>query len=156
MSDARWIEVDSDTASAAKHFGRAAEIYAAGDLEGDDLASYKNCMALLQAMQSVYTSMKAGLERILALLGEEKPVDSGSYHADLVRRASRPIPNARPAIIPADLARAIDETHRFRHVARKSYDDFSTTRAYPSVAAAGIVRDTLEPAIAAFRAAIDA
>lgn len=156
MSDARWIEVNADMASAAKHFARAVEIFAAGDLEGEDLASYKNRMALLQAMQSGYTSMEAGLERILAILGEEKPVDSGAYHADLVRRVSRPIPDVRPAILPPDLARAIDETRRFRHVARKSYDDFSPTRADPAVAAAGVVRDALEPAIAAFRAAMDA
>jgi uncharacterized protein YutE (UPF0331/DUF86 family) len=156
VSDARWIEVDTDMASATKHFGRAVEIFAAGNLEGEDLASYKNRMALLQAMQSGYTSMEAGLERILAILGEEKPVDSRTYHADLVRRVSRPIPNVRPEIIPPDLARAIDETRRFRHVARKSYDDFSPARADPSVAAARIVSAALEPAIAAFRAAIDA
>ena len=155
MSDARWIEVDADMASAAKHFGRAVEIFAAGDLEGEDLASYKNRMALLQAMQSGHTSMEAGLERILAILGGEKPVDSRTYHADLVRRVSRSIPNLRPAIVPADLAQAIDETWRFRHVARKSYDDLSPARADPSVAAAAVVRDALEPAIAAFRAAIE-
>ncbi|MGP9819792.1 hypothetical protein ACTZWW_07235 [Salinarimonas sp. NSM] len=155
MSDARWIEIDADVASALTHFGRAVEIFEAGGLDGDDLEAYKSRMALLQAMQAGHTSLEAALERLLVLLGEEKPVSSDSYHADLVRRVSTPIPGARPAILSGPLARAVDETHRFRHVARKAYDGFEVPRAEPAVAAARVVHDGLADAIAAFRRALD-
>ncbi|WP_029029236.1 hypothetical protein [Salinarimonas rosea] len=155
MSDARWIEIDADVASALIHFGRAVEIFEAGGLEGDDLDAYKSRMALLQAMQAGHTSLEAALERILVLLGEEKPVLSATYHADLVRRVSSPIPGARPAVISGALARAVDETRRFRHVARKAYDGFEVPRAEPAVAAARVVRDALAEAIAGFRRALD-
>ena len=155
MSDARWIEVEADVGSAVEHFSRAVEIFEAGGLDGFDLESYKSRMALLQAMQAGHTSLEAALERLLGLIGEEKPVESGSYHADPIRRVSLPIEGVRPAILPGPVARAADETRRFRHVARKAYAGFEPPRTEPAVAAARVIEDALPSAIAAFRAAMD-
>lgn len=154
MRDARWIEVDASVASATKHFARAVELYEAGEFEGDDLPAYRNRMALLHAMESGYSSLEAALERVLAIIDEERPADSRSYHVDLVKRVRMALPGARPAIVTGSLADAIDEARRFRHVARKSYDDFDPKRAEPALAAAAVVRDEFAAAIDAFENAI--
>lgn len=154
MSDARWIEIDEDVASCVRHLGRGVEIFAQGGLAGEDLASYKNRMAFMQAMQAGHTSLESAIERILDLMGEEKP-QGGSYHADLVRRARRAVAGSRPPILGPALADAIDETRRFRHVARRTYDDFAVERAAPAVAAARLVHDEIAGAIATFRNAIE-
>lgn len=111
MSDARWIEVLDDADWAVTHFARAVEIDRVGGFEGDGLEAYKARMALLQAMQSGYTSLEGSRERILQILGEEKPVGA-AYHADLVRRVSRDLPGERPALLDPELARAVDEARR--------------------------------------------
>lgn len=132
MSDARWIEIDEDVASCVRHLGRAVEIFAQGGLSGEDLASYKNRMAFMQAMQAGHTSLESALERIRLL------------------RARSTAPILGPA-----LADAVDETRRFRHVARKTYDDFALERAAPAVAAARLLHHEIPAAIAAFRNAIE-
>ncbi|GJD57709.1 hypothetical protein [Methylobacterium dankookense] len=154
MSDARWIEILDDVNWAVEHFSRAVEIDRAGGFEGEHLDAYKARMALMQAMQAGHTSLEAALERILEMLGEEKPTGA-SYHADLIRRVSRPIPNDRPAILDADLAAAVDETHRFRHVARKNYNSFRVQDARSAIRAAERIRDRFPEAIRAFRGTID-
>ena len=154
MSDARWIEVFDDMKWAVEHFSRAVQIYQAGGFHGDDLDAYKARMALLQAMQSGHTSLEGGFERILEILGEEKPVSS-NYHADLVRRVSRHLPGDRPAVVSGNLADAIDETRRFRHVARKNYNNFRVEEAYRAIDAAAVVRDQLIGAIQNFQQAVD-
>ena len=40
MSDARWLEIDDDVASAIKHFKNAVAIRENGLSPGDDLPSY--------------------------------------------------------------------------------------------------------------------
>jgi len=129
MSDARWLEVEDDIASAARHFCNAAALYDEGLSLEDDLASYKGRMAFLQAMQAGNTSLEGAFERILEILGEEKPTAGHDYHAQLVRRVGRAIADDRPAIVAGDLLGAVDEARRFRHVARKSYDDFDVAKA---------------------------
>ena len=132
MSDARWIEIDEDVASGVRHLGRAVEIFAQGGLAGEDLASSTNRMAFMQAMQAGHTSLESAIERIRLLRAQ----------------------STSPILGPA-LADAIDETRRFRHVARKTYDDFAVERAGPAVEAARLVHHEIAAAIAAFRNAIE-
>ena len=51
MSDARWIDVGDDVASAAHHFSMAVRLRDIGGMEGDGLETYRNRMAFMQAMQ---------------------------------------------------------------------------------------------------------
>jgi hypothetical protein len=154
MSDARWLDVEEDMRSAVGHFSRSVEIFEQGGFEGNDLPAYVARMALMQSMQSGYTSLESALERILEMMGEEKPTGA-NYHADLLRRVSREIPGDRPAIIDGPLAAAADEARRFRHVARKSYDGFHVEGAVSAIRAAGLIRDRIKSAISAFRRKIE-
>ena len=109
----------------------------------------------MQAMQAGYTSLEGAFERILEVLGEEKPTARHDYHAQLVRRIGRDIAGDRPAIVDGDLLNAVDEARKFRHVARRSYDDFDVAKATPAIAAAKAISEGLTQAIANFRAAIE-
>ncbi len=153
MSDARWFEVDEDIAAAVEHFEMSARLFAAGGFDGEGMDAYRARMALMHAMQSGHTPLESALVRILDLLGEEVP-SGKDWHADLIRRVSRATAG-RPAILPPDLARAVGETRRFRHVAMRGYGTFEVELSRPSVLAAGIVVRGIGPAVASFRAAID-
>ena len=154
MTDARWLEVFDDMRWSVEHFGRAGEIARLGGFEGPALEPYKSRMALMQAMQAGHTSLESGLERILDILGEAKPVGA-SYHADLVHRAAREVPGSRPPIIDKPLARAIDETRRFRHIARKNYNMFEISEAGRALEAAAEIHQSLLGAIEDFRSRIE-
>lgn len=154
MTDARWIEIFDDFGWSVEHFSRAVQIHDAGGFEGESLEAYKSRMALLQAMQSGHTLLESGLIRVLEMLGEEPPVGD-SFHADLIRRVRRDVPGARPAIVSGGLADAIDETRRFRHVARKNYNDFRPAEAKRAISAAAVVRDGMLAALSAFRVVVD-
>lgn len=157
MTDARWIEVEDDLDSACRHFGNAAWLADDGGFDEDGIAGYRARMALLHAMQSAHTSLEAALRRILDILSEEPPA-GGNSHADLVKRVSRAIPtpgHSRPAILPPDVARDVDESRRFRHRATHDYDNFDPTLAGPSIEAARRLAASLKPCIAAFKDRID-
>ena len=83
MTDARWFEVDEDIAAAIQHFAMSADLFAAGDFDGDGIDAYRARMALMHAMQSGHTSLESALVRILDLLGEEAP-SGRDWHADLI------------------------------------------------------------------------
>ena len=154
MSDARWIEVESDLDGAARHFERAAALFEAGGFHQPGLEGYRAAMAFMHAMQAAHTSLENGLLRILEMLGEERPI--GSYwHADLIRRVARDLPGLRPKILTPAMADAADETRRFRNMAARGYDSFDHTRADPAVRAATILAAGLGEAVRAFRAAMD-
>jgi hypothetical protein len=154
MSDARWLDVQDDLASAVEHFRRSVEIFERNGFTGDDLPAYMARMALMQALQSGYTSLEAALERILEILGEEKPTGA-NYHSDLLRRVSREIEGSRPAILSGSLAEAVDEARRFRHVARRAYDSFRLDGAANAIRSASIIRDELPLAIDRFKRSMD-
>ena len=153
MSDARWFEVDADVTAATWHLARSAELYDAGGFAGECLNAYRARMAFMHAMQSGHTSLESALLRMLDLLGEEAP-SGRDWHADLIQRASRPIPG-RPAILPASVAQAANETRRFRHVALRNYGGFDPVLARPAVQAARLLADELPGAVAMFRRSVD-
>lgn len=155
MTDARWLEVHDDIDSAVRHFRNAVAIETQGLSAADDLPAYIGRMAFLQAMQAGYTSLEGALERILEILGEEKPASVHDYHAQLVRRVGRPIEDDRPAILEGALLAAVDEARRFRHVARKSYDDFDVSKAASAIRAAKTIAAGLAGAIEVFRGRIE-
>lgn len=113
-------------------------------------------MAFMHAVQAGHTSLEAALLRILDILDEEKPTGD-QWHRDLISRAIVDIAgeNARPAILPADLARHADETRRFRNLATRSYGSFEPEKAIFTVTAARQLAESLMPALTAFRAAVD-
>ncbi len=154
MSDARWIEVESDLDGAARHFERAAALFDAGGFDRPGLDGYRAEMAFMHAVQAAHTSLENGLLRILEMLGEERPVGA-IWHADLIRRAARDLPGLRPAILSAPLAAAADETRRFRNVAARGYDSFDPARAGATVRAATVLAQGLGEALRLFRAAMD-
>jgi hypothetical protein len=155
MSDDRWIDIFADIESAASHFRNSVTLFRMGGFNGESIEVYRNQMAFMHAMSSGYTSLEAGLERIMELVGEDKPTGS-DYHAAILRRISKPIPNKRPAVIPdVSLWKAIDEARRFRHVARKSYDSLDIERAKPAAEAAEVIFRQIKNAISEFREMID-
>lgn len=157
MTDARWIEVEDDLNSACRHFGNAAQLYDEGGFDADDITGYRATMAFLHAMQSAHNSLEGALRRILEILGEEVPVGENS-HADLVRRVSREVKtpgHVRPAILPPEVARDVDETRRFRHRATHNYDNFDPTLAVASIEAARRLATELKPCVLAFRDKVD-
>jgi hypothetical protein len=154
MSDARWFDVDRDVDAAVLHFRGAIDLYNMGGFDAAGLQGYQASMALMHALQSAYTSLEAALLRILAMLGEEKPVGD-NWYADLIRRAAATLPGRRPAILDASLTAAADETRRFRHRAMHTYDSFEAGEVAPTVAAAKLLGDGLRQAVLTFRNAID-
>ena len=152
MSDERWAEVDQDIASATRHFSAAVRLNAEEPVGEDTWEGYKARMSLMHAMQAGHTSLETALLRILDMLGEQRP-SGESWHADLIRRASR-ASNTRPVILPPDLARAADRTRRFRHVAVRTYDQFEHEEAITAIDAAGILATALQLAVTRFRSAI--
>jgi len=142
MPDARWSDVDADLASAETHFARAGELYDPAEMAGESLEAYKTRMAFMHAMHAGYSSVGHALVRIFAMLDEELP-SGPSWHADLLNRAARPIPDNRPAILGRDMKTDLDALRRFRHVADHTYDDF---RPKEAVTAAGLFSFRYEPA----------
>jgi len=78
-----------------------------------------------------------------------------AWHADLIRRVGVPLPGRRPAIFGAVLARAANETRKFRHRATHNYDSFEVQKTSATIEAAKALAKGLAAEIAAFKAAID-
>lgn len=156
MSDARWATVFEDAQDAVLHLTNAVRLYEDGGFDGNSLNAYRSRMAFMHAVQAGHTSLEAALLRILDILDEEKPTGD-QWHRDLISRAIVDIAgeNARPAILPADLARHADETRRFRNLATRSYGSFEPEKAIFTVTAARQLAESLMPALTAFRAAVD-
>jgi hypothetical protein len=155
MSDKRWLKVDEMIASALRHFGSGVSFFRVGNFEGETFEAYRDRMAFLHMMEAGYTSLEAGFERIMELIGEAKP--SGSdYHAKILERVALPYPGKRAAIVEDDaLLRALDEARRFRHVARRRYDDVEVARVEPAVTAAEVICQGFRAVIEAFKAKVD-
>jgi hypothetical protein len=154
--DARWFDVEAEVADAVDHFTKAVELYELGGFEDLSLRGYQASMALMHAMQSGHTSLEGALVRILTIL-EEAPPSGERWHEDLVRRAGASLSGelARPAILPPEVVRDVEETRRFRNKAARGYNSFDPARARPALEAASRLAFSLQPAISRFRASID-
>ena len=153
MSDARWIEIETDFQAACAHFAGAAELFDARGFDDPGMNGYKASMALMHAMQSGHTSLESGLVRILQLLGEERP-QGEFWHRDLLRRVCMPVGD-RGAVLPPDICEHADETRRFRNVATRSYDRFQLDAAEIAIASARVLAEELPECLRVFRSRID-
>ncbi len=154
MTDARWFEIDADIAAAIGHFEKSVALHDKGGFDDPGINGYQAEMALMHALQSAHTSLEAGLVRILEILGEERPVGD-AWHTDLIRRAGAALPGRRPPILGALIARAANETRKFRHRATHNYDSFEVQETSATIEAAKALVQGLAGEIAAFKAAID-
>ena len=154
MMAALWSDVAQDIGSARHHFTQALAIVPDCRFDHEDVGPYIYVSAFMHAMQSGYTSFETGLRRIYAMLDEPLPVGS-DWPAVMLRRAGKPLPGSRPAILDDVMVDAADELRRFRHVAMHVYDRFDGHRALEAVKAAKIFVAEIGPAIDRFRAAID-
>jgi hypothetical protein len=154
VSDGRWFEVDSDIEAALRHFRQAAALYQEGGFDAPGLAGYRATMAIMHALQSAHTSLESALVRILEMLGEERSVGE-NWHADLIKRVAAVRPGTRPAIQTARVAKAADETRRFRHRATHNYDDFEVEEVIPTIEAAMILANELDTTILRLKDIID-
>jgi hypothetical protein len=154
VTSARWHDVRDELKTGVAHLDSACSMFDEFSLVGDDLRAYANRMALMHAMQSGYTSIEAGLDRILQLLGEERP-QGADWHKALLRRVASPLAEARPAVLSEELYRKLDDLRRFRHVASPTYDTFEPGQARPAVDAARYVVANLMTEVDAFQAQVD-
>ncbi len=153
MMAALWSDVEDDLASARHHFSMAVALFDREGFAARPPDDYYETMAVLHAMQSGYTAFEAGLKRVFLMLGEDLPV-GGDSHALMLKRAARPMPGVRPAILSQALLRACNELRGFRHVAMHLYDRIEMSKAAPAIAAARLFVDAIGPALSAFRTAI--
>jgi hypothetical protein len=154
MNAALWADIMADVSSAERHFAGAAALVDAGALAGEGLDRYRGEMAVMHAMQSGHTSVEAAFQRLLRVLDEPVPTGPDS-HADLMRRIHLTVPGDRPAIVSDELAAALDDTRKFRHVAMRSYDVFRVESALPAIASSKVVAKLLRQELEAFRAFLD-
>ena len=154
MTSARWHDVRDELGTGIAHLENACRLFDAFGMDGEDLRAYANRMALMHAMQAGYTSIETGLDRVLHLLGEERP-QGPDRHKALLRRLASQLPEDRPAVISFELYRKLDDLRRFRHVAAQTYDTFELGQARPAIEAGRYVVANLMREIDAFRLKID-
>ena len=75
---------------------------------------------LALGMHAYYTAIESSFERIERLLATP-PSPSTTWHQELLWGATRPIGDARPAVIAAETARDLDKLRGFRHFLRHAY-----------------------------------
>ena len=78
----------------------------------------------LRARGSILHDFYTGVERIFVRIARE--LNGGvpqapQWHQELIKNMTLAIPEVRPAVIDADLARKLNEHLRFRHVFRNVY-----------------------------------
>ncbi len=156
MTDARWLDVESDVAAAVRHFQNACDLHDAGGFNAEGLDGYRAQMALMHSLQSAHTSAEAALKRLMHLLDEETP-QGEDWHYRLIERLRNAVSgdHERPAVLPDTVAKDLHETRAFRHRATHSYGEFDVSRAGPSLAAAKRLVASFPDAIEAFKRIID-
>ena len=78
----------------------------------------------LRARGSILHDFYTGIERIFVRIAAELNggvPQSEQWHRELIQNMALEIPEVRPAVIDADLARILSEYLRFRHVFRNVY-----------------------------------
>jgi hypothetical protein len=59
VNDDRWIEIEDDFASSARHFYNAVELFKRGGFDAPGIAGYSAGMAFMHAMQTGHTSLRS-------------------------------------------------------------------------------------------------
>ena len=156
MSDARWSDVDADVAAAVKHFANAQVLFASGRFEDPGIEEYRDGMALMHALQAGHTSAEVAMQRVLRILGEQAPTGD-DWHRTLIERLAKGngATRVRPALLSPGVARDLNETRRFCHLAMRSYEDFEAPRAEPVLRAAGRLAGSLGADFKRFQAIVD-
>lgn len=154
MNDERWIEVQNDFQSAAKHFETAQRVYGRGIATDDAEQEHLYALAFMHAMQAGHTSLETGMVRIMRMVGEVPPTGE-DWHADVVKRMGDAIDGKRPLFLPINILKAVDQTRRFRHVAARTYDDFNWEDARRPVEAAAEIASSIMGVLKDFRESLD-
>jgi hypothetical protein len=153
MSDARWFEIESAVDAAVRHFAGAKDLFQKLPNLHNPTDRYGFEMGFMHAMQSGQTALEMALLYIFDLCGEEAPTGS-RWHADLIARAAHPV-GKRMAILDEEVARAANETRRFRSIAAHPDDAFDHEQATRALASATLLVSLLPSEIARFRGEID-
>ena len=154
MSSAKWVLVERDFESAAKHFAMASLIHEGGVPVQGNHQDYVTAGAFMHAVQSGHTSLENGLLRIFKTIGEAAPHDVGDLHDAVVRQAFEPVEGRGP-ILPTHLREVVDETRRARSLAMHAYERFTIDRADATAKAAHELSEALPDVLQAFIEQID-
>ena len=84
----------------------------------DESGFYLDSVAL--NLHDFYAGLERALRRIAAVVDGSVP-DGPAWHRDLLRQMSVAVPKVRPRVLSAEVAGALDEYLRFRHVVRNVY-----------------------------------
>jgi hypothetical protein len=152
VTPAIWTDVQDDlrTAVAAAQLA-AAKAGTLAALTPD--ARFDREIAVGKLLHDAYSAAENALQRILLVMDKELPV-GGAFHRELIDRAARPIPAARPSLISAATADGLGALLRFRHVFRHSYEAFEFGRAAQNVAIAAATIPRLRDELTAFAASL--
>ena len=85
-----------------------------------DPADRGRASILALGMHAYYTALESALERIERLLAAPPP-PGPNWHQELLWGATRPLGEARPAVIGMETARGLDKLRGFRHFLRHAY-----------------------------------
>ena len=156
MNPTKWILVERDFRSAARHFQMAAAIHGgeAGEPGEGRMGTYVLAGAFMHAVQSGHTSLEAGLLRIFKTLGESPPLDVDNWHEATVDQAFTDVPG-RGTVLPPELFADVAETRRARNLAAKGYDRFDMGAARATAMASGRLALALPDALSKFIRRID-
>ncbi|MBI4587127.1 MAG: hypothetical protein HY717_24205 [Planctomycetes bacterium] len=78
------------------------------------------CMAFAGYLHHFYTGLEGIFERI-SLVFEGSLPEGSSWHRDLKKNMGLEIPKVRPAVLSAEVVKALDEFLGFRHIFRHAY-----------------------------------
>jgi hypothetical protein len=128
---ALWADVERDIEIArrnAESLARRAESLERRGASMDPDVRLDRQIAVGQMLHNCYGGMESALERLVLAIDGSLPTGS-AYHADLIRRATAPVPGVRSSIIGSELAADLDRLRRFRH----AYGDYDYARAAENV-----------------------
>lgn len=142
MTNTKWIGIQKDIIDSVIHFKMSQEIFSENKFDAEGLEGYRAKMAFMHSMQIGYARIEDGIKRILMVLGEE--VANGvDYRKDLLKRASTPMENVRPAIISEHTYELSLELLQFSRIAEFDYDEFDRIKCGNSIEAAAKISKIL-------------
>lgn len=156
VTPALWADVRRDldaargnAASAAVRADTLADPAMAPALTQDARIDREYAIGLM--LHNAYGAMESALERLIRSVDGDLPV-GGSFHSEIIRRATTPIDGVRPAIIGARTAAQLQKLRGFRHALRHAYDTYDYGRAAENVPVAVEAERALRADVEAFAA----